>query len=117
MGPHSTGPHRPSPAGNRIALGEADGDLSVARGRTVRFVVRNLDPIDHEVIVGDQAVQDLHERGTEAHHGTVPGEVSVPAGAEAETTYTFAEAGSVILGCHLPGHWDYGMRTRIEVEG
>lgn len=91
--------------------------LDVRPGTTVRFVVRNLDPIAHELIVGDQAVQDVHERGTESHHRERPGEVSVPAGATAETTYTFPPSGPrpVLLGCHLPGHWDYGMRGTVRV--
>jgi uncharacterized cupredoxin-like copper-binding protein len=89
--------------------------VEVRAGTTVRFVVRNADPIAHELIVGDQGVQDRHERGTEAHHGDVPGEVSVPAGATATTNYTFSRAGRVLFGCHLPGHWDYGMQGMVSV--
>lgn len=90
-------------------------ELEVRPGTTVRFVVRNRDPIAHELIVGDQRVQDVHERGTEAHHGDRPGEVSVPAGGTATTTYTFSRPGRVLLGCHLPGHWNYGMRGVVNV--
>jgi uncharacterized cupredoxin-like copper-binding protein len=89
--------------------------LEVRSGTTVRFVVRNLDPIAHELIVGDEAVQDVHERGSETHHGERPGEVSVPAGSTAETTYVFDGPGTVLLGCHLPGHWDHGMRGTVRV--
>jgi uncharacterized cupredoxin-like copper-binding protein len=89
--------------------------LTVARGSTVRFVVENRDPIDHELIVGDQEVQDVHEKGKGHHHGAVPGEISVPAGATGETTYTFDEPGTILFGCHLPGHFAYGMRGTIRV--
>jgi uncharacterized cupredoxin-like copper-binding protein len=90
--------------------------LSVSAGQTVRIVVRNADPIDHELIVGDQITQDRHENGADAHHdGSVPGEISVPAGAEVATTYRFDEAGELVYGCHLPGHWAYGMRGVIRV--
>ena len=89
--------------------------LDVAAGTTVRFVVRNGDPIDHELIVGDEAVQQLHERGTGHHHGAVPGEISVPAGSVAETTFTFGGPGTILFGCHLPGHYSYGMRGEITV--
>ena len=85
------------------------------RESTVRFVVRNTDPIDHELIVGDEGVQLRHEHGTEAHHGARPGEVSVPAGATASTTYTFSRPGALQFGCHLPSHWAYGMRGSIVV--
>ena len=90
--------------------------VEVRPGATVRVVVRNLDPIAHELIIGDQAVQDLHERGTETSHGDRPGEVSVPAGGTAETTYTFPRSGTVLLGCHLPGHYAYGMRGTVVVK-
>lgn len=90
-------------------------EIAVPHGSTVRFVIRNTDPIDHEFILGDQAVQDRHEKGTDPHHGAIPGEVSVPAGEVASTTYSFEEPGVLLLGCHLPGHWDYGMRGVVKV--
>jgi uncharacterized cupredoxin-like copper-binding protein len=90
--------------------------LSVRAGQTARIVVHNADPIDHELIVGDQATQDRHEHGVEDdHNGSVPGEVSVPAGAVVETTYHFDRPGQLLYGCHIPGHWAYGMRGVIRV--
>jgi uncharacterized cupredoxin-like copper-binding protein len=90
--------------------------LSFEAGETIRFVIRNDDPIDHEFILGDDAVQDRHEVGRDRHHhGAVPGEVSVPAGATSVTTYKFEDPGTLILGCHLPGHFDYGMRATVVV--
>jgi len=81
----------------------------------VRFVVRNTDPIDHELIIGDRSVQDRHERGTEPRHPPRTGEVTVPAGGTAGTVYVFAPSGSVLFGCHLPGHWAYGMHGEMSV--
>ena len=90
--------------------------FSVRPGTTVRIVVRNTDPIDHELIVGDQATQDRHEHGTETHHdGSVPGQISVPAGSVVATTYRFAGPGRLLYGCHIPGHWAYGMHGAIDV--
>jgi uncharacterized cupredoxin-like copper-binding protein len=84
-------------------------------GETVRLVIRNTDPIDHEFILGDRGVQRVHELGTEAVHPPKRGEVSVPAGATAETTYTFGDAGTLTFGCHVPGHYAYGMRGKVRV--
>jgi uncharacterized cupredoxin-like copper-binding protein len=84
-------------------------------GDTVRFVIHNGDPIDHEFILGNEAVQRRHENGTEKAHGAIPGEVSVPAGETRTTTYTFAEPGTLIIGCHLPRHYAFGMRAAVEV--
>lgn len=86
-------------------------------GTTVEFVVENADPIDHEFLIGDEDVQRAHEEGTEAHHGARPGEISVPAGETRTTTYTFEEPGTLLIGCHLPTHYEYGMRGKIEVTG
>jgi len=89
--------------------------VTVKPGSTVRFVIHNADPIDHEFIIGPPGTHDIHERGEPHFHtGAVPGEVTVPAGATVETTWTFGEAGSpdVAYGCHLAGHWDYGMHGK-----
>ena len=92
-------------------------ELEFEAGTTVTFVVENRDPIDHEFLIGDEDVQQAHEDGTEARHGEKPGEISVPAGETRTTTYTFEEPGVLLMGCHLPSHYDYGMRGRITVTG
>jgi uncharacterized cupredoxin-like copper-binding protein len=90
--------------------------IAVEPGQTVRFVIENTDPIDHEFILGDEAVQLAHEEGTEAHHAPRPGEVSVPAGTTVETTVTFPDTpASLSFGCHLPGHYGFGMRGDVSV--
>jgi uncharacterized cupredoxin-like copper-binding protein len=101
----------------RIHFSRFEPDVvDVAPGQTIRFVIGNTDPIDHEFIVGDEGVQLVHERGTEAHHAPRPGEVSVPAGETVVTTVTFATSPqTLIFGCHLPGHYAFGMRGEIRV--
>lgn len=88
--------------------------IVVEPGATVRFVVRNDDPIAHEFLIGDEAAQLRHEKGTEPEHGARPGELSIPPGETRITTYTFpSERGRLLVGCHLPAHYDYGMRGTI----
>ena len=89
--------------------------MRVRAGTLVRFVVRNDDPIAHELVVGDAAVHAAHERGSEATHPPVPGEVSVAAGAVGETFFRFDEPGSYLFACHLPGHFAYGMHGIVTV--
>lgn len=89
--------------------------LAFEQGERVRFVVQNLDPIDHELIIGDEEVQLAHENGTEPAHGAVPGEVTVFSGESASTTYRFERSGSLEFACHYPGHYEYGMRGTISV--
>jgi uncharacterized cupredoxin-like copper-binding protein len=93
--------------------------LSVAAGQTVRFTIRNADPIDHEFILGDQSVQDREEAGTDRiHDGPMPGMVSAPAGTTVSTVVTLPRhpaQPSLIYACHLPGHYAYGMRGSLQV--
>ena len=93
--------------------------LEIHEGETVTFALHNEDPIDHEFIVGDRAVQNVHEEGTEAEHDERPTEVTIPAGETVETTITFDEslslADPLLFWCHLPGHYDYGMKGVIEL--
>jgi uncharacterized cupredoxin-like copper-binding protein len=91
--------------------------IEVDAGETVRFVLENHDPIAHEFIVGDARLQLVHERGTEAHHPPRPGEISIPSGTTRTTTITFERDPAVeftLFGCHLPGHYAYGMSGAIE---
>jgi uncharacterized cupredoxin-like copper-binding protein len=91
--------------------------LQIAPGETVRFVVTNEDPIDHEFLVGDAFMQRIHENGTEPAHGARPGEISVPAGETVETTYIFPDRldPGWEFACHLPGHYAYGMHGPITI--
>jgi uncharacterized cupredoxin-like copper-binding protein len=82
----------------------------------VRFVLVNDDPIRHELIVGDDALHARHRDGTEAEHPTRPGEVSVDPGRTGSTTAVFHEPGRVLYACHLPGHFEYGMKGTVIVE-
>jgi uncharacterized cupredoxin-like copper-binding protein len=91
--------------------------LSIRPGTTVRFVVRNDDPIGHELIVGDADVHRRHEAGTEPSHPPRPGEISVAALSTAETTFVFdaTSTDSVVYACHLPGHFRYGMSGEVDI--
>ena len=75
----------------------------------------NRDPIAHELIIGGPDVHARHANGHEASHPPVDGEVSVTAEASASTTYVFHEPGAVEFACHLPGHYQYGMRGVVDV--
>ena len=84
-------------------------ELSVPVGVPVTVVLRNHDMIDHEWILGDDAVHERHRTGTEPVHGARPTEVTIPAGETRRTTIVIDEAGTLSYICHLPGHEAYGM--------
>jgi uncharacterized cupredoxin-like copper-binding protein len=89
--------------------------VSVPAGVKVTFTLRNDDPIDHEWIIGSPEVHEVHRHGTEAVHGRIPTEVSVPALSTRVTTVTFESPGEFTYICHLPGHEEYGMRGAVVV--
>ncbi len=91
--------------------------VTVAAGQPVHFLLRNEDPIDHEWIVGDEAVHQAHRDGTEPAHGERPTEQSVPALSLVRTTVTFDKPGRYRFVCHLPGHEAYGMAGTVVVTG
>jgi uncharacterized cupredoxin-like copper-binding protein len=89
--------------------------VTVPAGVRVTFSLQNDDPIDHEWIVGPPDVHEVHRHGTEAFHGRIPTEVSVPALSTRETTITFDTPGEYAYICHLPGHEEYGMAGKVVV--
>lgn len=91
------------------------GVVTVRAGEPVTFTLRNDDPIDHEWIVGPPSVHEVHRHGTEAFHGSIPTEVSVPAYSTRVTTVTFDATGQLEYVCHLPGHEEYGMSGVVVV--
>ena len=91
--------------------------LTVRVGQNVRFTLRNEDFIDHEWIVGDDALHARHETGDEPAHGDRPTEQSIPALGVVTTTVRFPEPGTYAYICHLPGHRVYGMVGTLVVTG
>jgi uncharacterized cupredoxin-like copper-binding protein len=89
--------------------------ISIPAGRPITFVVVNNDPIDHEWIVGDEALHERHRTGTEPVHNARPTEISIDALHERRTTVTFPSPGTLTFICHLPGHEAYGMVGTLTV--
>jgi plastocyanin len=89
--------------------------ISVPAGVPVTITLRNDDPIDHEWIVGDDAVHAVHRTGTELLHPSRPTEVVIPAGETRTTTVTFAAPAAWRYICHLPAHEAYGMVGTVTI--
>jgi uncharacterized cupredoxin-like copper-binding protein len=83
--------------------------ITVPVGVPVTITLINTDPIDHEWIIGDDAVQQKHRTGTELLHPVRPTEQVIPAGETRTTTITFEAPATWQFICHLPGHEAYGM--------
>jgi len=120
---------RDIPAGSRAVELTMEGmrfipnTIEVKVGETITFVVTNPNDIPHEVFIGDEADQTAHR----AAHMAVPsgGQAEVPhmgygiflpAHGSGMVTYHFAKVGEIMLGCHLPGHWEAGMVAMVTVK-
>jgi uncharacterized cupredoxin-like copper-binding protein len=90
-------------------------EIAIPVGVPVTITLRNDDPIDHEWIVGDDAVQAKHRTGTELLHPSIPTEVVIPATSTRTTTVTFEQTGHLKYICHLPGHEAYGMVGTVTI--
>jgi uncharacterized cupredoxin-like copper-binding protein len=92
--------------------------LTVKRGETVRFVVRNSGQVLHEMVLGTEAELARHAELMKKHPGMEHDEpymVHVRPGKHDEMAWTFTKAGTFRYGCLLPGHWEAGMKGTIVV--
>jgi uncharacterized cupredoxin-like copper-binding protein len=116
-------PADPSEADTEILVTASDelkfdpASVRVEPGDVVTFVVRNTGKTDHEFVLGDEDYQNSHEEEMSEGHDMADMEnaVTVAAGETKELTWEFTEAGSVLFGCHEPGHYEAGMVGTVEV--
>lgn len=106
--------------------------VDVVPGETVVLHVINGGLEVHELVIGDQAVQDAWEKAEAVFADPPPGPtpvVSVPpevagirvvvaSGQRIDLTWTVpgsATVAGLVFGCHIPGHWAKGMRAAVRV--
>ncbi len=96
-------------------------EYEVAAGEVVTFRITNTGDIEHEFVLGDeQAQQQMSEEmdggDGHAHSGEMSNAVTIHPGEEAELTWRFPdEAATVLVGCHVRGHYEAGMRGAVTV--
>jgi uncharacterized cupredoxin-like copper-binding protein len=113
--------------------------LDVVPGETVLLHVINGGLEIHEAIIGDAAVQEAWEQAEAAVAGAPPGPtpvVTVPddvqglrivvrSGERVDVVWTVpagaatpdGSAATLIVGCHIPGHWERGMWIPVRWAG
>lgn len=126
--PHSCQPGQASSTTRTVRLTLNDNMRFVAvdpavvkAGETVRFVITNAGRLPHEFSLGDKAFQQQHAAMMKAMPGmqhTDANTVTIAPGQKASLVWTFTgvAAGTVLeIACHVPGHYEAGMKIDLRV--
>ncbi|WP_341922260.1 cupredoxin family protein [Polaromonas sp. YR568] len=93
-------------------------DIQVKQGETIRFVVKNVGKVKHELSLGTQ--QELMEhleqmkKFPDMEHDE-PSKVTLAPGKQGEIIWQFTKAGTVNFACLMPGHYEAGMKGSVKV--
>lgn len=92
--------------------------LEVRLGETIRFVHRNEGQVMHEFVLGTGETLDEHAEMMARFPGMEhdePHMAHVAPGQSGEMIWTFNRAGEFDFACLIAGHYQAGMRGRIQV--
>ena len=94
--------------------------FAVKQGETIRFVVRNVGQLPHEMVLGKEkdlkAHYEVMKKNPEMEHDD-PSSVSLQPGKTGEMIWQFTQSGKVDFACLHPGHYDAGMKGQVRVAG
>jgi uncharacterized cupredoxin-like copper-binding protein len=86
--------------------------LTVKRGETVKFIVKNSGKLMHEMVLG--TMQELKEHAAMMlKHPTME---HVAPGKTETMVWQFTKAGEFYFGCLVPGHFEGGMVGKLSVK-
>jgi uncharacterized cupredoxin-like copper-binding protein len=94
--------------------------LTIKRGETVRFVVKNTGETKHELVLGTPGELTEHakvmQKFPEMEHDD-PNAIAVEPGKSGSFVWKFTKAGDWDMGfaCLIPGHFEAGMKGRVVV--
>ena len=93
--------------------------VSVKRGETVRFVVKNSGKLQHEMVLGSMVDLKKHAVMMQKMAGmehTEENMVFVEPGKTGELIWKFNASGEVDFACLQPGHFEAGMQGKVAVK-
>jgi uncharacterized cupredoxin-like copper-binding protein len=96
----------------------APADLQVKQGETIRFVVKNVGKVKHELSLGTQKELMEHleqmKKFPDMEHDE-PSKITLAPGKQGEIIWQFTKAGPVNFACLMPGHYEAGMKGVVRV--
>ena len=114
----------PKKVARTVRVGMADtmrfspSELTIERGETVKFVVRNNGKVMHEMVIGTMKELKEHAAMMQKHPGMEHDEpymAHVQPGKTEVIVWQFTKAGEYYFGCLVPGHFEAGMVGQIRV--
>ncbi|MDP5291253.1 cupredoxin family protein [Oceanimonas sp. CHS3-5] len=92
--------------------------IEVKAGETVRFFVKNRGKLDHELVLGDMSMLQVHAdmmRQMPHMEHAEPNMIRLKAGQRGGLVWHFDQAGTVDFACLIPGHMEAGMTGQVKV--
>ncbi|MGX6571237.1 cupredoxin domain-containing protein [Cupriavidus necator] len=118
-------PGNPAKVSRTIDVAMADtmrftpASIAVKRGETVRFVVRNVGKVEHEMVIGNASELKQHAQmmrsTTPAKHGGA-NQITLAPGQKGALVWQFDGPGTVDFACLVPGHFEAGMVGKVAVK-
>jgi uncharacterized cupredoxin-like copper-binding protein len=114
----------PKKATRTVRVGMADtmrftpSELTIRRGETVKFIVRNNGKVMHEMVIGTMKELKEHAEMMKKHptmEHDEPYMAHVAPGKTETIVWQFTTAGEFHFGCLVPGHFETGMIGKIVV--
>lgn len=94
-------------------------NIQVHAGETIRFSVKNVGKLPHEMVIGSMAELKEHAdmmRRMPGMKQTEPNVLALAPGQHGDLLWQFGTAGIVDFACLVPGHMEAGMSGKIEVK-
>ncbi len=117
-------PGKPAKVNRTVTLTMSDdmrftpSSIRVRKDETIRFVVKNIGKIKHEMVLGTEQElkehNELMKKNPEMEHAD-DNQVSVQAGRSGKILWQFSQNGKVNFACLQPGHYEAGMKGAILV--
>lgn len=94
-------------------------EITVKRGETVKFVIKNSGKVLHEMVLGTMPHLQAHHEQMKKFPGMEhdePHQAHVDSGKKGEIVWQFTKAGEFNYGCLIPGHFEAGMIGKVTVK-
>jgi uncharacterized cupredoxin-like copper-binding protein len=92
--------------------------IQAKKGETIRFVVKNSGKVPHEMSLGTEKELLEHLEEMKKFPGMEhdePSKLTLAPGKQGEIIWQFTKAGQVNFACLMPGHYETGMKGKVNV--